>query len=229
MACPCCGRFYCHAANPCNRDIYINVAWGELTVTSNRVQTASTDDCGRAIGRGGFSGTGIGGRVLGTCTDNVEVNPDEFPYGVAADITIGWSQDATGLWANPSFCRRTSQRGAKIFCGRIGLRTRSFPIVDRPGVIQPLAQQWVYDFSFPALDQAANVSFFAFNTQGFNSPCHERLTRPYFEAEPQISLILGEPPAGFCSSSATENDFPAVSGPYGTLLQCTQTCSNPLP
>jgi hypothetical protein len=228
MACPCCGTFYCHADSPCKRDIYIKVTWGELTVISNRVQAAGSDDCGRAIGRGGFSGTGIGGAVIGTCTDRAEV-ATEGPYGVSAGITIGWSQDGQGLWANPSFCWRTSRRGAKIFCGRIGLSTASFPIVDRPGAIRAQGQQWVYDFSFPSLDQAASKSFFAFNTQGFSSPCHERLTQPYFDAEPQISLIVGNPPPDFCSASSIESDFPPVSGPYSTLSQCNQTCSNPLP
>lgn len=216
MACPCCVR-YCHAPSPCVKDIRIKVTWGPVVVVSSRVDPVDpTGRCGDFSG--GFSGTGSAEVLVGTCFDT-GTNP---PRPVTARIQLGWSQNAQGRYANPSCCYRTGQRTARIGNGRVGCLISN-------GIVYNYARQLIYDFSFATLDAQADIGLFNNNNVGDTTPCGEALIAAFVNTPPTVELIVVGNPPDFCDPLPVVGGFPAVSGPYGSLDLCTESCGNPLP
>jgi hypothetical protein len=217
MVCPCCVK-YCHAPSPCQKEIRIRATWGPVTGVSTLVfgPQGANGACGTTSG--GLSGTGRFSSFLGRCTDTGQ-NPH---YDATASIQIGWSQNAFGLYTLPSCCRRTGQRTAEIFGGGIGC------LIDH-GPQYSFGRQRAYHFSFASLDAAAVVTQFGVNDVGGTTPCGEALWQDFFQEPPEIELIVTGNPPDFCDRSEFLGGFPAVSGPYGTNVQCLASCGNPLP
>lgn len=221
MVCRCCGKFYCHAASPCLRQIRIKVTWGPLVGISSPVIPAGLG--GRCeLPRGGTSGTGSFDMVIGTCTDRVDV--PSFP--VRLRLQIGGSSGAerpVPIYEAPSCCQRTGARTSRIFNGKVWC-------IVNAGENIPYEQSRRYRFSFPTLDAGAVLELDAETNVGeVGSACGRRTIGNIVTTEPSIELVLGDELPDFCDPSTDIDGFPAVGGPYGTFALCQASCGNPLP
>ena len=216
MTCPCCVK-YCHAPSPCTKNIRIKVTWGPIEGISTLVTPAiSPTRCVDSV-TGGTSGTGSFQTTLGTC---FRVDVLDFP--VVAKVFLGGSQNAFGIYAQPSCCLRTGQRAARIFNGRVVCLVDNGPKIN-------YRRSSFYDFSFATLDAQATVTKVGGENVGDTTPCAEALVSGFLDTPPTLELIVVGNPPDFCDTPAVLGGFPAVSGPYGSLVICNASCGNPLP
>jgi hypothetical protein len=212
MVCPCCVR-YCHAPDPCLKDIRVKVSWGPITGVSSALNITQP-----AGGRCG--GTGTFETTIGICTDRPEFN---FPVQVR--LQIGGSTGSlpgNTIYQAPSCCVRTGQRTSRIFGGKV------WCIVNNgPRVIYERSR--LYSFSFATLEAAAVISLDTVNVIGDTTACGNGLVSEFVDTQPAIELLVSGNPLDFCDTPPVLGGFPAVSGPYGSSVQCLASCGNPLP